>query len=672
MLKVRELLKEKRKILILLAIFLVLISLELVVEDEEEARVAIFVLDDFTEFDLEASLSHGEIVARIVEGGSSQSQIFFHHVADEQGIKEELYLTGLQRALNYKQRFSEQEVLVNISLSFADYTPAHRYLINKLAEEGVGIIAAAGNNNSDEPIYPAAFAEVIAVASVEQGEKSPFSNYGAHIDLAANGSIKHSIGTYLGTGLGFKHFQSSGTSFAAPRVTALWARLLESEEELSLNQALELIIDNADPLADEKFRSGELGVGLINVGKTLGQVDPYYWLKANWLIIVTMTIFLVYSIKLIKEGGLPGLFISLLILIGALPMVAVVEAKIIPQLQSLYGYLQAEGLHISDYLLLTTFVSLPFLFADWQERYLAVIYSALFSILAVLAYLAKFDLLELKFYLMVISLALAVLFVAGERLGALYLKGSNSLSVLLWGLRSRSSLWRKVASAKLADEVEAEVEIPLLRLLDKSKKHWVKISIIKLLADRDISNLSSVLQSCLMDKHRQVRLTAFKFLLKEGSKLRFLFDFALRENIRPELIKKYLAGERQLFFELLNILKEDDETKKELAGEVIAELVVEVGLEDLKVALQDRDLDRKVLLTAISQSSGQSIELAELLKQMILSEHEMWLRYQALTALAKVHPQPQELLSFFKKLKSDPQELVRLQATEIIERQFDS
>jgi len=40
-------------------------------------------------------------------------------------------------------------------------------------------VAAAGNDNTSEPFYPAAYDEVIAVSSIDQNDiKAHFSNFG--------------------------------------------------------------------------------------------------------------------------------------------------------------------------------------------------------------------------------------------------------------------------------------------------------------------------------------------------------------------------------------------------------------------------------------------------------------------------------------------------------------
>lgn len=101
--------------------------------------------------------------------------------------------------------------------------------------EATLIVAAAGNQSSDEPFWPAAFPWVLSVGSVDpSGKVSSFSNVGPWVDVYARGS-KHvnafPTGTYtcyekpnVGVVRTFDGLaQWSGTSFSTPIVTGLIA-----------------------------------------------------------------------------------------------------------------------------------------------------------------------------------------------------------------------------------------------------------------------------------------------------------------------------------------------------------------------------------------------------------------------------------------------------------------
>ena len=107
-----------------------------------------------------------------------------------------------------------------ISMSFGGYSYTNtEYTTVKAAyNQGVTLIAAAGNSSTSSKNYPAAFGEVIAVASVDNsGYLSDFSNYGSWVDLAAPGE------DIISTANSNQYMKMSGTSMACPVVSGVAA-----------------------------------------------------------------------------------------------------------------------------------------------------------------------------------------------------------------------------------------------------------------------------------------------------------------------------------------------------------------------------------------------------------------------------------------------------------------
>lgn len=102
-----------------------------------------------------------------------------------------------------------------VNLSFGgNYSGLLEKQFNKLSQTMM-LVAAAGNDGTDELLYPAGYHAVYAVGGVDaRGKKSRRSNYGSHVVVMAPGediwtSDDNGQGRYM-----------SGTSYAAPFATA--------------------------------------------------------------------------------------------------------------------------------------------------------------------------------------------------------------------------------------------------------------------------------------------------------------------------------------------------------------------------------------------------------------------------------------------------------------------
>jgi subtilisin family serine protease len=148
--------------------------------------------------------------------------------------------------------------VINLSLGSRANSRILEHAVDYAWERGVVVVAAAGNDNTTPPDYPAAYRHVISVAATNQSDrKARFSNYGK-IDVAAPG-----VGI-LSTVPGGGYDTKAGTSMAAPHVAAL-AGLLAAQDRSAPEIRRRIQRTATDLGAEGKDRY--FGWGLIDANK---------------------------------------------------------------------------------------------------------------------------------------------------------------------------------------------------------------------------------------------------------------------------------------------------------------------------------------------------------------------------------------------------------------------
>jgi len=150
--------------------------------------------------------------------------------------------------------------------------------INYAYSQGVIMVAAAGNDNTSSPYYPAVFDHMIAVAATnENDQKASFSNYGDWVDIAAPGVDILSLradGTSLGTPYDSYTTTAEGTSMACPHVAGACALLLSVDPNLTCDEVYNILIDTADPILPGICLSdGRVNLFAMLVAQSRGQID---------------------------------------------------------------------------------------------------------------------------------------------------------------------------------------------------------------------------------------------------------------------------------------------------------------------------------------------------------------------------------------------------------------
>jgi Subtilase family len=156
-----------------------------------------------------------------------------------------------------------------INMSFSG--PPHPMLQRLLAaayDKGIVLIAAAGNAGPQaEPLYPAAYPDVIAVTAIDsKNQLFKMANRGRHIAVAAPGV------DILALAPDDAYQLATGTSIAAAHVSAIAALLLERKPSLKPSDIRSVLISTAKLLGPPRADS-DFGAGLVNAYRAVTWLD---------------------------------------------------------------------------------------------------------------------------------------------------------------------------------------------------------------------------------------------------------------------------------------------------------------------------------------------------------------------------------------------------------------
>jgi hypothetical protein len=140
------------------------------------------------------------------------------------------YVSNIVAALYYAAAHNAQ--VVNMSFDLPTQSQALTQAISYANQQGLILVAAAGNEGTSAPVYPAALnPNVMGIASTTDWDtRSTFSNYGS-IDVWIAAPGEYVISTFPGGTFA----ASSGTSFSSPLVAGSADLLLTTRQ--GLNQA---------------------------------------------------------------------------------------------------------------------------------------------------------------------------------------------------------------------------------------------------------------------------------------------------------------------------------------------------------------------------------------------------------------------------------------------------
>ncbi|HEX7862369.1 MAG TPA: Ig-like domain-containing protein [Verrucomicrobiae bacterium] len=155
--------------------------------------------------------------------------------------------------------------IINASWGLNERSRALEEVAKFAAERGVLIIAAAGNDRSEAPSYPASFETVLSVGATDARDaRADFSNYGAHLDVAAPGA--NILSTLPENGYG----QLSGTSMAAPHVSGTAALVLSRFPVYTREELFDILVNSIDVVSFDL----PLGNGRLNTARAVQMDQP--------------------------------------------------------------------------------------------------------------------------------------------------------------------------------------------------------------------------------------------------------------------------------------------------------------------------------------------------------------------------------------------------------------
>src|SRR5690606_3027562 len=122
---------------------------------------------------------------------------------------------------------------------------AIREAVSYASEQGVFVVAAAGNGDQQVPVeYPAAVDEVMSVAATgANGDKASYSNYHETVDLSAPGD---NVASAYPDG---RYITASGTSMSTPLVAGAAALMMERHPGATPAQVMTVLQNTSGPLS---------------------------------------------------------------------------------------------------------------------------------------------------------------------------------------------------------------------------------------------------------------------------------------------------------------------------------------------------------------------------------------------------------------------------------------
>ena len=198
---------------------------------------------------------HGTKVAgAIAKSTPSNVKLFAYKIFDKnlKGTS-----SGVVAALSYINQLKNKPDIINCSFT----TGGLGTVIDELVDMGVTVVASAGNDGKKVYKQPAIFDSVITVAATNQyGYAWSSSSYGSCVDISAPGVSVYTANFPVNN----SYAQFSGTSMAAPLVSAAAAYVLMENKKYTPEQVKQELIATATPFKKDDCYNDRYGAGIVN------------------------------------------------------------------------------------------------------------------------------------------------------------------------------------------------------------------------------------------------------------------------------------------------------------------------------------------------------------------------------------------------------------------------
>ena len=224
----------------------------------------------------ESVVNHGTLVSGVIAavGNNGKGVCGVNWQCSVMPLRVSLDFTTEEAAEGVEYAAANGARVVNMSFGGDVFGPEGdlvlKAAIDHAYDQGVLLVASAGNSDTSRVNYPAGFPNVLAVASTNgEDTKTGHSTFGSWVDIAAPGT------DIVTTDLGGEYLATAGTSFSSPYVAAVAALVLSRRPELTAVEVRAILENTTDPIyyGDVDPNLGYIGTGRVNAYRALEATD---------------------------------------------------------------------------------------------------------------------------------------------------------------------------------------------------------------------------------------------------------------------------------------------------------------------------------------------------------------------------------------------------------------